>query len=765
MQMIEKELSNALLGWYPFEQESEILWISNGNSKYETIFDFFSQEKMNIEKRNMEEAELLAEKYDYVIIIGLYFDIEEAGTLLRKLRNSLKQDGKLLLAVDNRLGIRYFCGDKDPYTNHVLDGIDNYAKVSMQRKEKMAGKAYSKAELEKLLETSGFQKHKFYSVMPALERPQIIMADQYIPNELLDIRIFPQYNSPQTIFMEEERLYDDFIQNGLFHIMANGFLVECTAEGTLSDAEQITISGDRGHQEALATIIKKDRYVCKRSLYHEGKTQLYNLVQNTIYLQKHDVPIVQTCLKENAIVMPYIQGQIATEHFRDLLRQNTGQFLNEMERFFDIILHSSEHISYEKVNWQHFDPEWNQRKVDDPNLHKWEKLAYGSEEDRDNIGVILERGYIDLVSLNCFWVNSDFLFFDQEFYVENLPANVIMVRNIDLIYGSHVELESILPKDEVLRHFSLFEHRKLWRQYTNSFMRGLRNEKELSAYHKRVRRDMRIVNSNRHRMDYTQEKYDKLFTNIFRNIDHKKIFLFGSGKFSEQFIKQFQDCYEIAGIVDNNSEKWGMTLENIEITSPAILKEQQDPFKVFICIKFFEDVLEQLKHMGIREMAVYNPALEYERPLKPAIVLQKEEQKPYHVGYVAGVFDLFHIGHLNLLKRAKEQCDYLIVGVVSDEQVIRDKRTSPYVPFEERREIVQSCKYVDEAVRIPEDNPGTEEAYRRYHFDVQFSGSDYENDPDWLAKREYLHQHGAELVFFPYTQSTSSTKLKEKIRK
>lgn len=763
MQMIEKELSNALLGWYPFELESEILWITTKNSKYESIFEFLLQEKRNIKKCNADAVELLSENYDYIIIIGLSFDVEETGTLLQKLRKRLKYDGKLLLAVDNRLGIRYFCGDKDPYTHHVLDGIDNYAKVSAQRKERMTGKAYSKAELQKLLETSGFQKQKFYSVMPVLERPQMIMSDQYIPNELLDIRIFPQYNSPQTIFMEEERLYDDFIHNGLFHIMANGFLVECTVEGTLFDAEQVTISGERGHQEALATIIKKEQYVWKKALYHEGKTQLYNLARNTVYLQEHNVPVVQTRLEEDAIIMPYIQGKIATEHFRDLLRLDVGQFLNELEQFFDIILHSSEHIPYEKVNWQHFDPEWAQRKVDDPNLHKWEKLAYGSQDDRNDIGVILERGYIDLVSLNCFWANSNFLFFDQEFYVENLPANVIMIRNIDLIYGGYTELENILPKEEVLKHFSLFEHRELWRRYTYSFMRRLRNEKELSTYHKRVRRDMRIVNSNRHRMDYTQEEYDKLFTNIFRNINHKKIFLFGSGRFSEQFIKQFQDSYEIAGIVDNNSEKWGTTLENIEITSPAILKEQQEPFKVFICIKFFEDVLEQLRSMGIREMAVYNPALEYERPLKQVAALQKQERKPYHVGYVAGVFDLFHIGHLNLLKRAKEQCDYLIVGVVSDEQVIRDKRTSPYVPFEERREIVQSCKYVDEAVRIPEDHPGTEEAYRRYHFDVQFSGSDYENDPDWLAKREYLHQHGAELVFFPYTQSTSSTKLKEKI--
>ncbi|MBO5093609.1 MAG: cytidyltransferase-like domain-containing protein, partial [Lachnospiraceae bacterium] len=84
-------------------------------------------------------------------------------------------------------------------------------------------------------------------------------------------------------------------------------------------------------------------------------------------------------------------------------------------------------------------------------------------------------------------------------------------------------------------------------------------------------------------------------------------------------------------------------------------------------------------------------------------------------------------------------------------------------PFEERIEIVRSCKYTDEAVEIPAEKPGTEEAYRLYHFDVQFSGSDYANDPDWLAKRAYLRQHGSDLVFFPYTQSTSSTKLKEKI--
>ena len=120
---------------------------------------------------------------------------------------------------------------------------------------------------------------------------------------------------------------------------------------------------------------------------------------------------------------------------------------------------------------------------------------------------------------------------------------------------------------------------------------------------------------------------------------------------------------------------------------------------------------------------------------------------------------------MNIFRRAKEQCDYLIVGVVSDEQVIRNKKTSPYIPFDERLAIVQACKYVDEVVEIPVDKSDTEAAWHMYHFDVQFSGSDYADDPIWLAKKVFLQQHGANMVFFPYTETISSTEIKEKISK
>ena len=76
----------------------------------------------------------------------------------------------------------------------------------------------------------------------------------------------------------------------------------------------------------------------------------------------------------------------------------------------------------------------------------------------------------------------------------------------------------------------------------------------------------------------------------------------------------------------------------------------------------------------------------------------------YKVGYLAGVFDLFHVGHLNLIRRAKERCDYLIVGALSDELVVKFKKNPPYIPFEERKQILEAIRYVDEVVKVTEEN-------------------------------------------------------------
>ena len=757
-------LSKALLNWYNFKADTRALFLSGGFPECEVLFEVLEEKNLRVDKCCLSEIEDMMGKYEYIVMAGIIEKSTNPIQLLTKLKCLLTHTGRILIAADNRFAMRYFCGDKDMFSGHVLDGIDNYRRVSAKRMDEIGGHSYSRAELSQMLEEVKLLGFQFFSVMPSVIRPQILLKYGYTPNERLDIRVFPQYKSPETIYLEEELLYESLLGNDMFHQMANGYFIECSMDGQLTDANQITIQGDRSPKEAFATILQNDK-VSKRPLYQEGNYKVQLLMRNTEYLEKHQIPMVSAEVKDNTYIMPYVQGQIATEYFRDTLRKNRIEFLCKLEEFRAIILQSSEHVPYEEVDWRKFEPGWEKRKADDPNIDKWEKLAFGSEMDRENIGIILEKGFIDMASLNCFYTDEGFKFFDQEFYIEQFPANAIFIRTIDFIYRDSYEMEQLYPREELLRYFHLYEHQNVWRRKGNVFLEALRNEKELCTYHKHTRRDYRSVVSNRFRMDYPQEEYDRLFSNIFKGINNKRIYLFGSGKYSEKFIEQFGQYYNIAGILDNNCEKWGTKLERIEIYSPQILNSVEVPYKVFVCIKYFENVLIQLKDMGVRNISIYDPRLDYERPMQ--IICKKEIDTPkkYHIGYVAGVFDLFHIGHLNIFKRAKEQCDYLIVGVVSDEQVINDKKTCPYIPFEERLEIVQSCRYVDEAVKIPVDRPNTEDAWYMYHFDVQFSGSDYENDPAWLAKKVFLQQHGSDLVFFPYTETTSSTEIKAQIRK
>lgn len=135
--------------------------------------------------------------------------------------------------------------------------------------------------------------------------------------------------------------------------------------------------------------------------------------------------------------------------------------------------------------------------------------------------------------------------------------------------------------------------------------------------------------------------------------------------------------------------------------------------------------------------------------------------KKYRLGYTTGVFDMFHIGHLNILRRAKEQCDYLIVGVSTDELVKEYKNKTPIIPFEERAEIVRSIDCVDKV--IPQVNRDKYEAWKELKFDVMFVGDDWKGKPLFMKVEDDFRKVGVEVVYFPYTKDTSSTILREKL--
>lgn len=143
----------------------------------------------------------------------------------------------------------------------------------------------------------------------------------------------------------------------------------------------------------------------------------------------------------------------------------------------------------------------------------------------------------------------------------------------------------------------------------------------------------------------------------------------------------------------------------------------------------------------------------------------EDMEKRYNRGYIAGVFDMFHTGHLNLIENAKSMCEHLTVGVLTDELVIFFKNKPPYIRDFDRHRIVKAIRTVDDAVLVDVSTIDKISAWNKYHFDCLFSGDDWKNEPSWIADKKRLQELGSDIIFFPYTQNISSTEIKEKLKK
>ncbi|WP_440113329.1 adenylyltransferase/cytidyltransferase family protein [Paenibacillus sp. QZ-Y1] len=132
------------------------------------------------------------------------------------------------------------------------------------------------------------------------------------------------------------------------------------------------------------------------------------------------------------------------------------------------------------------------------------------------------------------------------------------------------------------------------------------------------------------------------------------------------------------------------------------------------------------------------------------------------IGYTSGVFDLFHIGHLNLLRNSKSLCDKLIVGVTTDE-LVSYKYKKAVIPFEERIEIVRNISFVDTV--IPQDSMHKFEVWQKLKYDVMFVGDDWFQNERWVQYESQFEEVGVKIIYFPYTKSTSSTLLNETLLK
>ena len=252
------------------------------------------------------------------------------------------------------------------------------------------------------------------------------------------------------------------------------------------------------------------------------------------------------------------------------------------------------------------------------------------------------------------------------------------------------------------------------------------------------------------------------FNDVFKDVEDKTIVLFGTGNMITDYERRTQGRFQPDFYVDNDKSKWGMLFHGREIRAPqALLDIPRDKLHLIICNIYYREIGAQLRQMGIKNYFIYAESLA-NLFREPTSIREKGRREYYNVGYVQGTFDLFHVGHLNLFRRAKEQCRYLIAGVVSDELNEVYKGARPYVPYEERAALVAACRYVDEVIKVDVGSDDKVKIWEEHHYDCHFCGDDHGN---WEPLIKALHERGSEVEFFPYTESTSSTRIREELKK
>lgn len=499
-------MRKSLLNWYVFKENSVLLEIGGAFGALTGLFCDKCKQVVSIE-RFLNKAEQiyerhkhrdnltvyagriedipLTEKFDYITVIGVLEYIkafwnsgnnrsvaELCSEYLSELRRLLKPDGKILLAVENRYGLKYFCGAPEPHTGIPFSGINGYPERYPEGyPEKVKGYSFSKRELIRIIEGAGFPFYKFYFPLPDYKLPQLIYSQDYIPESSIRERVLPYYQDPSSLLAYENDIYDDIIENNVFDFFSNSFLVECSASQELCNVVYAAVSTDRGKEESFTTTIHSDWTVRKTPLYPEGMKQLKTINKNHMELKSRGLKVIDSGIIDSSLLMPYIKHDTLSDHLKKIIRSDQKQFIHMFDKLLECILQSSEHVRDGKNDMQ-------------------------CRDSTADFGIILEKAYIDMIPINCFYDGCEFIFFDQEFVKEYYPAKYVLFRALKYTYYFIQDADEYVPLNDLRARYGLEELWEIFEQEEYAFVSANRKYDEHESFFTLVKVDKEHMYEN-----------------------------------------------------------------------------------------------------------------------------------------------------------------------------------------------------------------------------------------------------------------------------
>lgn len=461
-------MRQSLLNWYVFKEKTQLLELGCETGILTQFFCEFCGEVIAADhdeeyakaayERNRSQKNLKVYagdvrdclkdvRFDYVFLSPAYYG-DRLDAFLAYAKTVLKPDGHLLLLVKNRMGVDVLCGK--------VSGTEiPYAPFNTLDSE-----YYTHEEISRKLKENGYSKHKFFYPMPDAVLPQEIYSEEYLPHRKRTDRVLNYYPQKQTLLMSPEVLLKDVISNEMFEKCVNSFLLDCTVKSEPSDISYAALSTDRERGAAYATKICQTGYVDKTALFEEGKAGIDRLFTNALELKGRDVETVSQELTDGGktLRMPYVKEELLISRIAE-----SSDELETIQKIFDAlyqaILKSSEHVAEEKNIMRNYAPEMD-----------W--------------GIILEKAYIDMIPLNCFWNNGNLLFFDQEFALMNCPAKYVMFRALRYTFlsldgeGKTFDMNSLCKRygvEELWQYFLAEEDRFIYKNRNHELYENFYN--------------------------------------------------------------------------------------------------------------------------------------------------------------------------------------------------------------------------------------------------------------------------------------------------
>ena len=470
-----------ILNWYSFDSQASILEIGCGlgaitnmlcercksvtavelSKKRATATLLRCRERENLEiiVGNLNDIKF-KEKFDYITLIGVleyqgqYTNTENSYVdFLNTVKKLLKPNGKLLIAIENKYGLKYWCGAREDHTGIPFDSINQYGIGNKN------AKTFSKQELSQLIKNSGFQNLFFYYPMPDYKLPTVIYSEKKLPDNENMQNLQPYYLDNSTLVANEKNIYKDLIENQVFEFFANSFLVECS-DGDVGKITFANISSERLAQYRIVTRFCNNEKVEKYALEDNiGREHLVQTCKNQEALKKIGMKVWNLQLKDKVLISDYSKEQLLENKLLDSFKKkNIAEICEILDKAYYDILHSSSHI--------------------EENKNIMFELGIADEKNTKSYGPILSIGFLDMIFRNAFYKQGDLYWFDQEWILESIPAKYILYTAIVEFYQSFPQCEQVLSIKEIAKKYEI---ESLWDEFGQ--MRQMFFETVVDEYH------------------------------------------------------------------------------------------------------------------------------------------------------------------------------------------------------------------------------------------------------------------------------------------